>query len=136
MELFLKWISWTSSTAMLIAVAIFASSESALADSAPIATTEITHDCQDWLVPTGHVITSSNGFTAACNGLNEYTVSLPVAGMATRSISPISDDFMATSELEDDAMCGTKNMPVKAYRLSATATGVGCAAARPGRPAT
>jgi hypothetical protein len=49
---------------------------------------------------------------------------MPKAGIAICSISPIPSDFVATSEFEDNAICGTKGMPVKAYQLSLTAPGV------------
>lgn len=119
-----KWMSWMSFAAAPIAVALFTSGGAAYAGTAPITTAEITRVCQGWPVPTGYVITASNGFTAACNGLNEYTVSLPAVGMAVCSISPIPDDFVATSEFEDTTMCGTQDVPVKSYRLSATTPGV------------
>lgn len=122
MESLSKRISRVTCTAVLTLTA-FASSDAAHADTPSTFTAEITYVFQGWPVPNGYVITASNGFTAACNGLNEYSVSLPEAAIAICSISPIPDEFVATSEFEDDAMCGTKGMPVKAYRLSLTVPG-------------
>ena len=61
---------------------LFTSNGRARADTAPIATLDITNICQGWPVPTGYVITDFDGFTAMCNGLSQYTVSLAMAGMS------------------------------------------------------
>jgi hypothetical protein len=115
---------WMSSAAALF-LALFTSNGNARADTTlQMGVSDITQICQGWPVPTGYVITASNGFTAYCNGLNEYTVSVAAAGMAACSISTIPDDFVVTSEFQDSAACGTKEIPVKAYRLSDVVEGV------------
>lgn len=121
-----RWISGLSSAAALMVVALFATSATAHAAPPSMAPAKITYICQGWPVPTGYVITGSNGFTAACNGAAEYAVTLPVAGMAVCSISPIPNEFVVSSEFFDTTMCGIKELPqtLKGYRLSATAPGV------------
>ncbi|WP_333679864.1 hypothetical protein [Dyella sp.] len=131
MKMSSKWIMGMSCALAMVFVTLFTPRANARPDDTQVVVSDITTICAGWPVPTGYVITAFNGFTAACNGVSEYSVSLPAVGMAVCSSATLPDGFVATSEFEDTTACGNPSIPVKSYRLSAVAEGVAMCSGTP-----